>query len=393
MKVKQFINGFSTTARVMVLCLAALWVPVTTVYAQTAAPRSYYVRANGDDNNNGRSEDAPFKTLAKAVDAAKAGVIKQVTVLGKIEGARFENTGNDEILITGKLDATAEEKAEITSYIRIGNAKIRFTHVSFSRGFSIESGNVTLGAGTLASEQIEIRSSTLAMTDDATVSGGIVSASYRNTINMSGNARIINSTQASGVSSGYDLTLTMSDNAEISGNITRDSGGGVWASEPLTLTMSGNARIINNTASENGGGIYARGGTITLSDNAHISGNTAGKDGGGIYYGGTLTINGGEISGNTAKNGGGVFYFSYRPGFKATMTGGTITGNKAEYGAGVYVEKDAAFTFNGGTITGNEAEFVGGGVYAQSGSTYTAGGGTVTDNTAGDGGANVFRQQ
>jgi hypothetical protein len=34
---------------------------------------SYYVRANGGDLNDGLSEKAPFKTLGRAVDAAKRG--------------------------------------------------------------------------------------------------------------------------------------------------------------------------------------------------------------------------------------------------------------------------------------------------------------------------------
>ncbi|MDR0998380.1 MAG: hypothetical protein LBL70_04875 [Treponema sp.] len=375
MKVKKSINGFSATARVMVLCLAALWVPVT-AYAQTTPPRSYYVRANGDDNNNGRSEDAPFKTLAKAVDATRMGIIKQITVIGKIEERREigYTGGNDEILITGKPDAVAGEKAEITSRFSISNTKIRFTHVSFPQGLSISRSNVTLGARTLVSGQISSRDSgTLTMIDDATVSGS----------------------NNGGISiGGYDnFTLTMSDNAEISGNTTDRAGGGISASSDatLTLTMSGNARIINNTAGDSGGGIYAERGQITLSGNARISGNTAGRAGGGIYANVRveLTIRGGEISGNTAKNGGGVFLLNRS---SATMTGGTITGNKAEYGAGVCVQERAAFTLNGGAITGNEADFVGGGVYVQSGGTYTAGRGTVTGNTAGDGGDNVFRQ-
>ena len=94
-------------------------------------------------------------------------------------------------------------------------------------------------------------------------------------------------------------TITMSDNAEISGNTVSGTiygtrGGGVYL--PLygfaDLTMSGNAAIKNNTASCSGSS-YAQGGGVYLSDDN------------------TFTMNGGEISGNTATSfnnvrGGGV---------------------------------------------------------------------------------------
>jgi predicted outer membrane repeat protein len=363
---------------VIFAAVIAVCIPVMAVYAQTTPPRSYYVWADGDNENNGRSEDQPFKTLQKAVDAAKMGVIKRITVLGKINsGAVIEDAGTDEILITGKPDAAEGEKAEITYDITIRNAKVRFTYVSITSsrwGLELEgkSNNITLGAGALVSYiYVRCEDTTLTMTDDARISG-----------------KGIGSTSNAG---SYPLRLTMLDNAEISGNT---DGGGILYWDNLTLIMSGNARIVNNTTTGSGGGIRANGNlTLTMSDNAEISGNTAKGEGGGIYAGGKLTINGngGKISGNTAKNGGGVF----AAGSEVSMAGKTtITGNKAEFGTGVFVSKSekCVFTHKGGSITGNEAEYVGGGVYVESGAAYTAQGGTVTGNTAGDGGTDVFRQ-
>jgi hypothetical protein len=62
------------------LVLAAVLMVVRGFWAATqTAEHSYYVSANGNDKNDGRSEDAPFKTFAKAVDAALKGTVKTVT--------------------------------------------------------------------------------------------------------------------------------------------------------------------------------------------------------------------------------------------------------------------------------------------------------------------------
>jgi parallel beta-helix repeat protein/predicted outer membrane repeat protein len=416
---------------VMFAAVVAVCVSGTAAYAQNAAPRSYYVRADGDDeNNNGRNEDKPFKTLSKAVDAAAKGMIKRITVLGKIviapPGIVISDTGADEILVTGKPDAAEGEKAEITianeryGGFRVSGVNIRFTYISLPK--IRLGGNVTLGAGALVSGIDVGYNGNITMTDDAVVRGDISSSDilqitksdhtvitggkgirggYQKLtpITMSGNSRIVNNTSDNGGGifvTGASSSITMSDDAEISGNTASNGGGGIYINGSndgkATLTMSGNARVVNNSSHRNGGGIYAeRNSVITISDNAHIGGNTANATGGGIYSMGQVTLNGGEISGNTAKNGGGVF--TTEEG-EVSMTGGTITGNKAEYGAGVFAGKGSgSFTLKGGSITDNEAEFVGGGVYVEKGATYTAEGGTVTNNTAGDGGNNVFRQQ
>ena len=393
-------------------------------FAQTSgtAPRSYYVSASGDDSNNGRSEQAPFKTLGRAAEAAGAGVIKTITVIGTVGGGYVHvgEGGDDEILVTGKPNANEAEKAVITGndwqslHIR-GN--VRFTHIRLTRGGLDINGVLTLGADVVFSNldtgdgEIYLSpESTLVMTDNATIADYSVGSghSYRDNskVIMSGNATITNSRAVSVISvitvimsgnakvsnnrqTGVNArNVTMSENAEISGN----GGYGVSSGEGSVI-LSGNARIINN-----GGGVNLRESTLSLSGNARISNNTTRENGGGVYLTGkcTITLSGNAvISGNAAKNGGGVFlHRGYGDAITTlTLEGGGISGNKAEYGAGVYVNGDGCtFTHKGGTVTGNEAEFVGGGVYVRQGGNYNAQGGTVTGNTAGDGGANVFRQ-
>jgi len=402
--------------KIISICLIT-WVllsvfAVTSLNAQTTIQRSLYVSAKGNDNNNGRSEETPFKTLGKAVETANSGVIKTITVSGTItdQEIRIRQTGNDEILITGKPDASGAEKAVISNDIYI-NGKIRFTHILLTSIKVIDgSSTITLGAGVIVSNPRDdgitnisglmlimiddaaitgckgagvSRASTVTMSDNASITNntgkGIRGNNNYITVTMSGNASITNNggdgielarvtmsgnakvsnNKGAGL---YDCApLTMSENAEISGNKSESRyGGGVYVH---TLSMSGNAKIINNTTKGNGGGAYIRGGNCTIADNALISGNTA-KEGGGIY----LT----DAS--------------------LTMEGGEISGNKAENGAGMYVAR-GTFNHKGGTVTGNEADFIGGGVYVKSDATYTAGGGKVNGNTSGDmGDDNVFRQ-
>jgi len=395
------------TVLTVLLALAAFGA----VYAQTTVQRSLYVSAQGDDNNNGRSETTPYKTLGKAVEAANAGIIKTITIIGTISGGNARQSGADEILITGKPDASAAERAVISGYVSV-DGKVRFTHIRFAKGIgNYSSTTITLGMGCVVTnpDGVGVEGvNMLIMTDDAAITGcrrsgletrnsnitmsgnaeiiynGImgINSDGSTVVSMSGNAKIygnksvgvrcttltmsgnakISDNKSEGVSC---TTLTMSEDAEISGNTnTSGDGGGARVS---TLTMSGNAKIINNTTKGNGGGIYING-----NNNSTISGNAL-------------------ISGNSAKNGGGIYFGGYNSSSTLVMEGGEISNNKAEYGAGIYVEK-STFNHKGGTVTSNAAEYVGGGVYVKSGGTYTAGGGKVNGNTAGDGGEDLFRQ-
>jgi predicted outer membrane repeat protein len=371
-----------------VLTVLLVMTALSAAYAQTTVQRSLYVSAQGDDNNNGRSETTPYKTLRKAVEAANAGVIKTITVIGTIDRGDVSQSGADEILVTGKPDASGAERAVISGSISV-RGKVRFTHIRLGSisNFSSE-GTVTLGAGVVVTNPNGSGVggvSTLIMTDDATITGCKEEGVSSGSVTMSGNASITNNGKA-GIDNGYS-TVTMSGSAKVSDN----KGTGVNCN---TLTMSENAEIsgnVNAATSGNTDGGGARVNRLTMSGDAKIINNTARGNGGGVYVSGTSAISGNAlISGNTARNGGGIYFRVSSSSDILTMEGGEISGNKAEYGAGVYV--NGTFNHKGGTVTGNTAEYVGGGVYVSSGRTYTAGGGTVSGNEAGDGGENIFRQ-
>jgi hypothetical protein len=132
----------------------------------------------------------------------------------------------------------------------------------------------------------------------------------------------------------------------------------------LTVNGTGDLTLQETTASGGastgypgrGSGVANYGGTLTIT-NSTISGNTSRDAGGGVNneYGGTLTITNSTIAGNA---GNGVFnsYFS-----TVTITNSTISGNTASVGGGVG-NRASTLTITNSTIAGNTASYGGGGV-------------------------------
>ena len=221
----------------------------------------------------------------------------------------------------------------------------------------------------------------------------------------------------------------------ISGNISGDSGGGIYAYESV-ITLGGHTLIKDNKA-KYGGGIYSSKSDVTLRGYTRVEDNEA-EYGGGMYtsneatanieaesfitknkattnggggvhvQGGQLKVNGGSITENTGEiQGGGVVIDNGRANSShMTMKKGTIAGNKARYGGGVSVYGDrSTFTMEGGVIENNEAIYIpneyyggggGGGVMAGAHdigaitSTFTMEGGVIQKNKAGENGGGVY---
>jgi hypothetical protein len=381
---------------------------------------SYYVSANGNDANNGRSEDTPFKTLQKAIDRAVAGAIKKITVIGAVTGNfKLENAGSEEILIIGKPDAQEVkrarilgimERALISGGIEIINSTVRFIHVQIANntgtGLDISGkAAVTLGQDVLISNCNNVDSggggavimgaSSLNMTDNAVISdntafiGGGVAVLEDSSLNMADTAIIYGNTAYNGggitLRSSY---LNMTNNAVISGNTAANDGGGVYLSENSTLSIYGSAKISGNAAKESGGGVeMLKDCKLNMLDDAAISGNTA-ESGGGVWLHENSILSmfdNAAISGNTASSGGGVTLHE-----NGIIKGGKITGNIA---SGEYDEDGDKYSFGGGIwvvggkdcmienveISGNRATH-GAGIYVNG--RLTVSGGDITGNTA-----------
>jgi uncharacterized repeat protein (TIGR02543 family) len=325
----------------------------------------YYVRADGNDQNDGLSETTPFKTLGRAIYVALRRNIRNITVLGTLnlesEGENsfypntvftIINTAGTEITIRGKEgDETAALFGSGKEVISVfGNAQIRLEHLKITGGTGIQVGGqarVVLGEGALVQDN-----------HSQSNGGGVY---------VTGGTFIV-------------------QGGIISGN-TAKYGGGVYVGGGDFIMEEG--EISGNTASTYGGGVYISDGTFTMSSGT-INGNTASSGGGVCASNSAFTMSGGEISENTTSGRGSGVYVSGSGTF--TMEDGRISGNTASFGGGVSVSS-GMFTMSGGTINGNTASSSGGGVYISDNGAFTkTSGGTISDtNTAQNGKAAYVR--
>lgn len=149
-----------------------------------------------------------------------------------------------------------------------------------------------------------------------------------------------------------DFTLTVKDNALISGNIASGNrGGGVYV-EHAKIVMNGGT-ISGNEVDGSGGGVWVK-------DNSRDNGEEPTVT--------TVTLTGGTIAGNIAEGDGGGVYLTSAI---MKMSGGTIEENRSgpsNGGGGMYVNKSATLDLSGGEIINNftYGDNGGGGIYAQS---------------------------
>lgn len=348
---------------------------------------SYYVRANGNDINAGTSEAMPFKTLSRAVEAASGSTVKTITVTGTLASALpniTNGTGAEEILITGKADAAANDKAvlqipaEGEAFTIGGASRIRFEHITITGGemggIEVNEGaTVTLGQGAVVSGNsrkygggIKVSKGTLVLQGNALVT--------KNSANAGGGIAVLGSG-----------TILMKDNALVSENeaSTNDEGkdgegGGVYA-EAAEITMEGNAAIVKNEGYWGAGLYIDNKSALVMREGASIRENSVffkkdgsyGGSGGGVYLLGSLTMRDTSvISGNAALFGGGIYIdnttvvMEDRSAIKDNKAvagikdDGTLFGG---FGGGINVGKNGKLTMKGeSSLAGNSGLFGGG---------------------------------
>ncbi|GHV76191.1 hypothetical protein AGMMS49942_10120 [Spirochaetia bacterium] len=372
---------------------------------------TYYVSAAGNDANNGLTAKTPFKTLKKALDTAKEGAYRIITVLGTLnaasEGANegssvftARTTGDAVITIRG-ADANAALSA-LNAGKRVieivGNSHIRLENIEISGGSIAEAdiskgggggiliaGSTTNGATLIAAKGAVIKN------NQAQGGGGVAVGGKGSSFTLEGGEVRENksSTVGGGILSFQESALELVAGL-VEGNTAATQGGGISVGSGTGLTLKG-GEIIGNQA-EDGGGFHVAG-TAEM-QGGKINGNSSPSNGGGVYVsnGGSFTLTDGEIQGNKALTaGGGVSIY----GGTFAMQNGVIAGNTAAStaaadgtGGGVFII-EGSFDFSGGSITGNSASNSGGGVNANRDSTFTMTGGEIGGNSAEVGGGGV----
>lgn len=281
---------------------------------------SYYISANGDDNNDGLSEKKALKTLSYAIRQLPENPINRFTVIGTLDITSeilFEEAEDEdmrsvfhlfhvdpdrEIIISGKPGAKGAERAVLSAAgsekgvgIVLGGGPIRFEHIEISGGETKRGVALRRGFGLML------------------VVGGRV---------ILGPGAIIRDNFGAGVE--MILGTCIIDGGEVRDN----TGPGIVALNQSALTMKDGTISGNN---------YAYGGGVLLEDSATF-----------------------------------------------TMSGGTISNNQAEYGGGIFLGENNTFTLTGGSITGNSASILGGGIVADTGGIFEWAGGTISGNSAPD---------
>ncbi|GHU24914.1 hypothetical protein FACS1894172_04640 [Spirochaetia bacterium] len=382
--------------------------PVTgTANRVQGAAYSYYVSATGSDSNSGNTEDRPFKTLKRALIAARQdSTIKLITVLGQLDAGSedpasdspsvfvISDTDLELITIAGKADesATLSGTESGKTVIEIGyGARIQFENIIISGGESenntggliVSGGQVILGSGaeisgnkshSVSGGVAVVRQGSLVMQDGSLVKNNVgnsfggIYADGKSRVALAGGTLGENQTQ----SVGGGIGIIGGSSVTLSGTtISANTGGAVFVSKDSTLTITGG--MVTGHLKALSGTIIVNG-TLTM-ENGEISAN----EGSGIRVaqGGTATMTGGSISGNRD-------YFS---GAGVSVAGtfifenGTISDN---LGNGMYIADTGTVIMNSGLIQGNRNYFLGGGVSVAG--TFKLNGGTIIGNEASAGG-------
>ena len=314
--------------------------------------------------------------------AVITGTIISGNTAGLRGGGIAFNPSNGTPYITGVLDSVTVENNSLTStdsdpYFNNGGAGIYF------------------GGGYNDSSKYTVKGGTIAGNNAGGYNGG---GAYIKT-NTSGSV---------------NGTLTLTDDARISGNTAKNGGGIAVHSAKLMIEadckIGGDNASQGNTAKTSGGGIYiGKKGECTIKENVAIRYNmvTSGsptRGGGGIYVGdpnsnaeadmGTLIVKGIDtkpvvisncvVNGNYGSGGG-----IYNKG-KVTLEYAKLEHNTAPHngqGGGIYINQDAGdCILNNTEITGCEAASAGGGVCISNNRAITLKGSTkITPSSGTDG--------
>jgi hypothetical protein len=353
--VRRYLGSFLLLVPFGVLLSCATVVPIPEPPPGT---ESFYVKAGGNDLNDGISEETPFRSLFKAVLMASRTSVKTITLLGTLDVASeqsanrervfiIQGTGKEEITIRGK---DPQDKAVLSGQganrrviLIKGIAHIRFENVEISGGrSSSEGGGIGIGAGAV----VTLGPGTVIRENQSNTVGGGVALAPGGTLIVAG--------------------------ASVSGNSARGVGGGI-AAVGLGAALTLEDGEIRENRAEGGGGVAVYEGCSFVMLDGIIESNRAVIAGGGLVANrkASLRMEGGRVHENHSSSGGGLALIE---NCSFVMTGGEISGNQAgEHGGGLAADETSTVTLNGGTLKGNSAGSNGGGIFTAGPFSKTAG--------------------
>lgn len=309
----------------------------------------------GDDANDGSAPEKAVESFKRAKDLA--GLDKNIIVIGTtdISGDIFLEGTNQKVLRGEKFNdflfrVAGGTEASLRNIIIDGNSE---ANKNIGKSLIEVESDATLNIN----EGAVLRNNKIKDLPSDPTRGGAIHAKSAN-VNMSGGIVEENqATYGAGIClSGSIMSFTGGSVQDNRSELVYDkpynqyysAGGGILAEEESTLNMSGDAKVLNNFEAEIGGGIslgsnqVGAGNTLNM-NGGKIDGNTAGAAGGGIfvqakYFSGGASkanISAGQITNNKMDGSG-----------KTNMLFG---------GGGIYVN-GAPDEFNGAKIYGANGE-------------------------------------
>lgn len=338
------------------------------------ATEVYLKGQSGDDTKDGSTPETAVKTFERAKELATANQnIEKIIVTGEtdikgdisLSGTNAKVYRSDDY--NGFLFNVANGKTATLLNITIdGNSQ---------KNSNIEKSLIYVGNGATLNinEGAVLRNNKIKDLPSDPTRGGAIHAKSAN-VNMSGGIVEENqATYGAGIClSGSIMSFTGGSVQDNRSKLVYDkpynqyysAGGGILAEEGSTLNMSGDAKVLNNVAAEIGGGISLGSNQVGATNilnmtGGSIDGNTAGSSGGGIfiqakYFSGGASkayISGGQIT-NNKMDGSGVTYMAFGGG------GIYVNGATSKYGGNGYLYLTNAI------ITNNKADYQGSGYAA-----------------------------
>ena len=326
-----------------------------------AEPEVFYVSNSGSDANDGKSWNASFSSLQKAITEAekigggniwiKAGkydfseaveLKSNVYIYGGFAGTEKsleERVGGNETVISGG--------GTHRIFTANGIENVKLDHLTLANGKAeseVSTGNAVLYA---RDSELYMRGITLRNNNSdgqVCADGSTMSISDCEFLNNTGiGVYILNNSKTEIVSSVFD------------GNL---SGGGIWVSKDSSANIS-YCSILNNSAIGNGGGVCVTDFSTCDIICSKFGMNVAGRQGGGVYvHSSTVRIDGCEFTGNVAEssNGGAIFGECITASISCDIVcnNSTFIGNSGQNGGAVYCNRSYV-AFRNATFYGNTA--------------------------------------
>jgi hypothetical protein len=189
------------------------------------------------------------------------------------------------------------------------------------------------------------------------------------------------------------VTVAISSNASLHGNLAGERGGGAFVAQAV-LVVDDHAAVLGNHAARSGGAIMVTNGTVVVRNGATIGdasgsvSNYAGGGGGGICAVDALVVlsNGACVSTCVAADGGGIMLWNSTGVFHQA---GVCDNHATLAGGGVFAYLASVVRMSNAWLTGNHTDRDGGALYLQrvSGAVGVAETIITNNHAAGAGGA------